>query len=82
MVQMVKNLSTMQETRVRSLSLEDLKEKGMTTQSTILPGEFHGQRSLAGLSPWAHKESDKTERLTLSFQVIRLPVEAEMCWTA
>ena len=79
---MVKNLSTMQETRVRSLSLEDLKEKGMTTQSTILPGEFHGQRSLAGLSPWAHKESDKTERLTLSFQVIRLPVEAEMCWTA
>ena len=26
-----------------------------------LPGEFHEQRSLAGYSPWASKESDKTE---------------------
>ena len=24
----------------------------------------HGQRSLAGYSPWGHKESDRTERLT------------------
>ena len=24
-------------------------------------GEFHGQRSLAGYSPWGHKESDMTE---------------------
>ena len=27
----------------------------------FLPGEFHGQRSLAGYSPWGHKESDLTE---------------------
>ena len=27
----------------------------------FLPGKFHGQRSLAGYSPWGHKESDKTE---------------------
>ena len=26
-------------------------------------GEPHGQRSLAGYSPWGHKESDTTERL-------------------
>ena len=26
-----------------------------------LPGEFHGQRSLAGFSPWGCKESDTTE---------------------
>ena len=26
-----------------------------------LPGKFHGQRSLAGCSPWGHKESDMTE---------------------
>ena len=26
----------------------------------------HGQRSLAGYSPWSHKESDMTEQLTLS----------------
>ena len=27
----------------------------------FLPGESHGQRSLAGYSPWSHKESGKTE---------------------
>ena len=26
----------------------------------FLPGESHGQRSLAGYSPWGHKESDVT----------------------
>ena len=25
------------------------------------PGESHGQRSLAGDSPWGHKKSDTTE---------------------
>ena len=29
----------------------------------FLPGESHGQRRLAGYSPWGHKESDTTERL-------------------
>ena len=27
----------------------------------FLPGEFHGQRSLAGYNPWGHTESDMTE---------------------
>ena len=27
----------------------------------FLPGESHGQRSLADYSPWGHKESDMTE---------------------
>ena len=27
-----------------------------------LPGESRGQRSLAGYSPWGHKESDTTEQ--------------------
>ena len=31
-----------------------------------MPGEFHGQRSLAGYSPWGHKQSDRIEQLTLS----------------
>ena len=30
----------------------------------FLPGEFHGQRSLAGYSPWGCKELDTTEWLT------------------
>ena len=27
----------------------------------FLPGEFHGQRSLVGYSPWGRTESDTTE---------------------
>ena len=32
----------------------------------FLPGKSHGQRSLAGYSPWGCKELDTTEQLTLS----------------
>ena len=35
----------------------------MATHSIFLPGEFHGD-SLAGYSPWGHKELDATEQLT------------------
>ena len=41
----------------------------MATQyySTVfLPGEFHGQRSLAGYSAWGRKGLDMTEQLSLS----------------
>ena len=34
----------------------------------FLPGEFHGQRSLVGNSPWGGKESDTLEQLTLSLE--------------
>jgi len=30
----------------------------------FLPGKLHGQRRLAGYSPWGHKESDMTEHAT------------------
>ena len=33
----------------------------------FLPGGSHGQRRLAGYSPWGCKESDTTEQLTLHF---------------
>ena len=33
----------------------------------FLPGKSPGQMSLAGYSPWGHKESDTTEKLTLHF---------------
>ena len=29
--------------------------------SVLLPGKSHGQKSLVGYSPWAHKELDITE---------------------
>ena len=50
--------------QVRSLGLEDPLEEGMATHSSILDWRIHGQRSLAGYSPWGHKESDTTEQLT------------------
>ena len=31
----------------------------------FFPGESHRQRSMAGYSPWGHKELDTTEQLTL-----------------
>ena len=43
--EMVKNLPAMPETWVRSLGQEDPLEKGMPTHSSVLPGEFHGQRA-------------------------------------
>ena len=36
----------------------------------LLPGEFHGQRSLEGYSPWDCKESDTTLQLTFTFHFI------------
>ena len=32
------------------------------THPSILPGKFHGQRTLVGYSPESHKESDTTEQ--------------------
>ena len=73
---MVKNLPAMQETQVQSLSREDPLEKGMATNPVFLPGEFHGQRSLAGYGPWGRQESDTTRRRTLShtFKALKLPI--------
>ena len=50
----------MWETRVRFLGWEDPLEKGIST-STILARKFHGQRSLAGYSPWGRRELDMAE---------------------
>ena len=38
----------------------------MQPTPVFLSGESHGQRSQVGYSPWGRRESDKTERLTLS----------------
>ena len=40
----------------------------------LLPGESHGQRILVGHSPWGHKESDTTERLSTPHEV------SKCCW--
>ena len=58
----VLSLPAMQETLVRSLVLEDPLRKEWQPTPVFLPGEFRGQRSLAGYSPWSPK--DTAERLT------------------
>ena len=50
--QVVKSLPAVQKTWVRSLGQEDPLEK---------LGKSHGQRSLAGYSPWGCKEADTTK---------------------
>ena len=63
------NLPAMRETQVLSLSQEDPLEKEMATRSSMLPGEFHEHKSLAGYSPWGLKESETTEQLTFSLSL-------------
>ena len=62
MVKRLPTMPTMWETRVQSLGQKDLLEEEMATHSNILAGKkSHGQRMLAGYSPWGHKDSDTTE---------------------
>ena len=35
----------------------------------LLPGKFHGRRSLVGCSPWGREELDTTERLHFHFSL-------------
>ena len=75
MAQTVKGLPTMRETRVQSLSWEDVLEKEMATHSSILAWKIPGknrspQKSLVGYSPWGRKESDMTERLPFHFHAL------------
>ena len=50
----VKNVSTRQETQVRSLNQEGPGEVS-ATHFMLWPGELHGQRSLVGYNSWGRK---------------------------
>ena len=67
MAQLVKNVPAMWETWVRSLGWEDPLRRERLPTPVFWPGEFQGL-----YSPWGCKESDTTERLSLS------PLEKEM----
>ena len=58
---MVKRLSAMQESQVRSLGLEDPLEKEMAAHSSTLAWKIPWMQELAGYSPWGSKESDMAE---------------------
>ena len=58
---MVKNSPAMREAWVGKIPW---RRKWLPTP-VFWPGEFHGQRGLAGYSPWGHKESDMTEKFSV-----------------
>ena len=64
--QRVKNLPAMLEIWIQFLGWEDPLEKRTATHSCILAWRIPWQRSLAGYSPWGHKELDMTQWLSLS----------------
>ena len=72
-------VTAMQETQVQSLVRKIPWSRKWQPTPVFLPGESHGQKSLAGHSPWGQKEWDTTERLllSLSFEVV---MEEELIW--
>ena len=62
-VQTVKNLPAIQETWVWKMPWR----RQWQPTPVFLPAESHGQRSLVGSSPWGHRESDMTKRLTHTY---------------
>ena len=62
-----KNLFTL----TKYLDLDERKSGRRQWHPTpvLLPGKFHGQRSLVGCNPWGCKESDTTEQLNFHFSL-------------
>ena len=58
MTQAVKNLPAIQETQFNSWVRKIPGRREWQPTPAFLSGEFHGQRILAGYSPWGLKESD------------------------
>ena len=61
--QTIKNLPAKQETQVDPWVWKIPWRREWQPTPIFLPGEFHGQRSLEGYSPWGHRKSDMTEWL-------------------
>ena len=61
--QMVKRLPAMRETQFDPWIRKIPWRRKWQPTPVFLPGKTHGQRSLAGYSPWGHKELDMTKRL-------------------
>ena len=53
--QIVKNLPAMQETRVHPWVGEIPWRREWQPTPTLLPGEFHRQKSMVGCSPWLQR---------------------------
>jgi len=60
--QMVKHLPAMRETQFDPWVGKIPWRRKQQSTPVLLPGKFHGLRSLRGYSPCGHKQSDMTER--------------------
>ena len=69
-VQRLKRLPAVWETRVRSLGREDPLEKEMATHSSILAWRIPWMEELGGPQSMGRKESDTTERLHFHFHFL------------
>ena len=63
--QTVKNQPAMKETQVHSLGQEDPLQKGITRNSSIFAWEIPWTEEAGRLQSTGHKESDKTEQLSV-----------------
>ena len=78
MVQVIKNLPAVQETGFDSWVGKIPWKKKWKPTPVFLPGEFHGQRSLAGYTPsqrvrhdWARTHTEKLNKFTTATQPVQ-----------
>ena len=78
--QMVRNLPAMHETGFNPWVMKISWRKAWQPTPVFLPGESHGQRSLAGYSPSGCTESDMTKQLTFSLSQCFEHYITTNCW--
>ena len=57
---------------IQLLGQEDPWRRKWQATPVFSPGKFHGQRCLAGYSPWGHKKLDATEQLSTHACILNL----------
>ena len=76
-VQMVKNLSAVQETWVGKIPWR----RAWLPIPVFLPGESHGRKCLVVCSPWVCKQSDTTEELSKALLLLNRFSRVRLCAT-
>ena len=76
-----KNLDFRELNSVCSVTCVSWYKKGTSTHSYTLPGESHGQRSLAGWGPWSRKEPDTAEA-TEHASPTMMPSQGRLSWVS
>ena len=71
-VQTIKNPPALWETSVWSLVGKIPWRRTWQPTSVLLPGKFHRQRSLAGYSPWGHKDSQRVRHYWVPMNALSL----------